>query len=73
MYKETGIATSRVRRHIPPPGSTVDTAAFIRRLPQTATDIGTGTVESGFYATAAVVTFGYDFAMATVNEPPSCG
>lgn len=73
MYKETGIATARVRRYIPPPGSTVDTAAFIRRLPQNVLDIGTGTVESGLYATAAVATFGYDFATATVNEPPSCG
>ena len=50
MYREIGIATARVQRYIPPPGSTVDTAAFIRRLPQNAIDIGTGTVESGLYA-----------------------
>lgn len=73
MYREMGIATARVQRYIPPPGSTVDTAAFIRRLPQNALDIATGTVESGLYAAAAAVIFGADFATATVSEPPSCG
>ena len=72
LYKEMGIVQMRFERYVPPPGSVIDTAAFVRRLPQNAVDIGAGTVESAFYATAAVATFGVNVATATVNEPPSC-
>lgn len=72
LNREVGLSIARVQRHVPPPGSTVDVAAYVRNLPTNATNIAIGTFESGLYATAAVVTFGYNVALATVNEPPSC-
>lgn len=72
LAKETGLAAMRVQRYIPPPGSTVDTGAFVRRLPVNAVDLATGSAESGLYTAAAVATFGARFATATVSEPPQC-
>lgn len=73
LSREAGLSVARIQRHVPPPGSTVDTAAFVRGLPGNVTSIGVGTVESGLYATAGVAVFAVNMANATASEPPSCG
>ena len=72
VYTETGFMGTRVQRYIPPPGASIDTHQFIRRIPLNAYGLAAGTATSAAFLVDATTRFVTGMAMATVSEPPSC-